>query len=229
MYSIKLTNVRVWDRICCPLRERQQASVLFAMCRPSGFCAYVATAAILIFLSTVADSNACPAKQDLTLTPEAKGREVVEAAVKKIQESGIFPDDNGFLRRIAYVESRDGEHPDTFREGYHGGIWQVDKGGFAATQDTNSHRKLKRRFDEIQEKFGLDWTTVRYEKLREPLYSALAARLYLVTKEPPIPLSSEIEKQAQYWKDHYNTPAGAGTVQDFIDRVKELNDKMKQG
>ena len=29
------------------------------------------------------------------------------------------------MRRLAYVESRDGLDTDTYREDYHGGIWQV--------------------------------------------------------------------------------------------------------
>ena len=32
---------------------------------------------------------------------------------------------NGFLRRVAYVETKFGMDEDTFRDGYHGGIWQV--------------------------------------------------------------------------------------------------------
>ena len=36
-----------------------------------------------------------------------------------------FSEDKLFLRRLAYVESSDGSNPDTFRSGYHGGIWQV--------------------------------------------------------------------------------------------------------
>ncbi len=65
------------------------------------------------------------AAQDLTRVPEAQGAAVVEASVAQITGSGIFPADNNFLRRIACVESRDGTHPNTYRNGYYGGIWQV--------------------------------------------------------------------------------------------------------
>lgn len=62
---------------------------------------------------------------DKTLLPNAHGPDVVEAVVNIIRESCLFADDRRFLRRLAYVESRDGSAPKTFRAGYYGGIWQV--------------------------------------------------------------------------------------------------------
>ena len=37
----------------------------------------------------------------------------------------IFPDDRLFLRRMAYVASRDGLDSATYSAGQNGGIWQV--------------------------------------------------------------------------------------------------------
>ena len=65
------------------------------------------------------------ARNDQTVTPEAHGPEVVEMTVDRIEAACIFSEDKLLLRRLAYVESSDGKHPDTFRSGYHGGIWQV--------------------------------------------------------------------------------------------------------
>ena len=62
---------------------------------------------------------------DATMEPGNSGHDVVEMTVDRILSSCIFPDDKGFLRRLAYVESSDGMHPGTYREDYHGGIWQV--------------------------------------------------------------------------------------------------------
>ena len=62
---------------------------------------------------------------DRTREPNTSGEDVVKATLRQIQESNIFPNDNSFLRRLAYVESKDGTDPDTYRNGYHGGIWQV--------------------------------------------------------------------------------------------------------
>ena len=52
--------------------------------------------------------------------------------------------------------------------------------------------------------------------LTKPLYSGIAARLYLGNVAKPIPLT--LQGQATYWKLHYNR-GGNGTEQDFIDRV----------
>ena len=50
---------------------------------------------------------------------------MVEAVVDRIEASCIFSDDKQYMRRLAYVESSDGTHPKTYRDGYDGGIWQV--------------------------------------------------------------------------------------------------------
>ena len=64
-------------------------------------------------------------KVDDTRRPGAKGAEVVESVVNLIDAACIFPEDKLFLRRLAYIESSDGNDPKTYRENYHGGIWQV--------------------------------------------------------------------------------------------------------
>ena len=51
---------------------------------------------------------------DLITTPKQKGLLVVTSVVKLIQNSRIFPIDYNFLRRIAYVESKDGNDRNTF-------------------------------------------------------------------------------------------------------------------
>jgi len=56
--------------------------------------------------------------------------------------------------------------------------------------------------------------------IRRPLYSAIAARLKLSLVKDPIP--STVEEQAKYWKEHYNTIAGAGTAAKFIEDVRHM-------
>ena len=79
----------------------------------------------VLCLCSLALVTLCVAQHDDTLTPGAKGADVVEATLTRIESACIFPDDKLLMRRMAYVESSDGEHPDTYRDGYHGGIWQV--------------------------------------------------------------------------------------------------------
>ena len=166
----------------------------------------------------------CEAVDD-TLTPGARGADVVRAVVGKIEDSNIFPSDNQLLRRIAYVESKDGTDGNTYRSGYYGGIWQVDEVGFRDTQDASSHPALTAKFQKIQEFFGIDWSQFQWEDLRKPLYSGLAARLRLSNVFAPIPMASDIRAQGQYWKTYYNTPAGAGTVDKFVEDVEALLEK----
>ena len=159
---------------------------------------------------------------DKALIPGASGTDVVRSIVERIQRSNIFPPDNQLLRRIAYVESKDGTDGRTYREDYYGGIWQVDLIGFRATQDTQSHPGLRRKFEQIQEICGINWQQVQWQDLRKPLYSGLAARLFLSNVPDPIPAASDIHAQGQYWKVHYNSASGAGLVQRFEREVRAL-------
>ena len=162
--------------------------------------------------------------RDTTRIPGSSGTTVVQATVALIQESGIFPDDHQLLRRIAWVESKDGTDSQTYRQGYHGGIWQVDLIGFRDTQDTTSHPGLVSKFREIQGRFNIDWRSVQWEDLRKPLYSGLAARLFLSNVAESIPLASDVAGQASYWKRHYNTESGAGTEARFVEDVMGLEE-----
>lgn len=63
------------------------------------------------------------ADEQLIYTPKAKGADVVEAVISKIDASCIFPDFKLFLRRLAYVESKDGNSLGFLVP--RGGIWKV--------------------------------------------------------------------------------------------------------
>jgi receptor-type tyrosine-protein phosphatase Q len=150
-------------------------------------------------------------------TPGASGSKVVNKAVKKVEAT--LGGTNELLERTAFVESMHGKHPNTYRDGYHGGIWQVDEIGFKDTQDVRSHPGLTAKFAKIERDFGIDWSKVKYEDLRKPLYSAIAARLKYSNVESAIPPSNQLYKQAEYWKKYYNTQSGKGTVKKFVYRI----------
>ena len=159
---------------------------------------------------------------DRTLVPEASGADVVRATVNKIQD--VFgTDDHQFLRRIAFVESKDGTDSSTYRSGYHGGIWQVDEVEFLGTQDNASN--LTQGYKMISEAFGIDWpTTVRWNDLRIPLYSAIAARLILLNISEAIPC--DIRGQAMYWQTRYNRYDAAAN--NFSTGIADLNEGKPQ-
>ncbi len=158
--------------------------------------------------------------QDLTLQEGSSGSAVVAAALARIQLSNIFVKDNEMLRRIAYVETRDGADSDTYREGYHGGIWAVNEALFQDTQDVASHPALTAVFQQIDSVFAISWNTVEWNDLRKPLYSALAARIYLFNVPESIPSVVSVQSQAEYWRRNYNT---AGSTTAFVSAVNQLD------
>lgn len=48
------------------------------------------------------------------------------------------------------------------------------------------------------------------------LYQILLARLHYWRVAAPLPAADDIPAQAAYWKQFYNTPAGQGTVRDYL-------------
>jgi hypothetical protein len=47
-------------------------------------------------------------------------------------------------------------------------------------------------------------------------YAAAMCRVHYYRKSQPLPESNDIKGLAAYWKKHYNTVHGAGTVEEFI-------------
>ncbi|KAJ6644147.1 hypothetical protein Bhyg_09113 [Pseudolycoriella hygida] len=158
------------------------------------------------------------------LVSEGKGEDVVCDTIAKIKQSGIFADDANIMRRIAYAESLFGTHPNTYRSGYNGGIWQVDKIGFEDAKDIQSHPNLGKLWSKIEILLNKQRNNIKWEDLRKPLFSGVFARirLYLV----PSAIPSDINGQAAYWKKYYNSAAGAGTVAGFVNKVNDMNNKF---
>ena len=148
----------------------------------------------------------------------ANGTAVVLLSIAHIQQAAIFSDDNEILRRIAYAETRDGSDLDTYSEGNYGGIWAVSEVAFENSKDT-SMPLLALKHKQIIQQFGIDWLFVPMNELRKPFYSALAARLVLYAAPRAIPSDTDIEAQAQFWRENYNS---AGSLDDFIGATNEL-------
>jgi len=164
---------------------------------------------------------------DLTKTPEKTGTEIVETVVDRIARAGIFGNDYGYIRRVCWVETKDGaDAAKTFREGYHGGLWQVDEKFFLQTKDTSTYPILLEKYELIKSNFDIDWTTVKWEDLRAPLYCVLAASLYMFTRKEPIPLS--IEEQAEFHKKNYEKPDDSDYNETFVEAVSVL-ETIKEG
>ena len=151
---------------------------------------------MLLFATIATKSNG---STDLTRVPDAYGREVAMACMQLIEKSGTFSDDYNLMRRIAWVESQYGENAFTYVPGssFHGGIWGINEASFNATKTSELVASQA-----IQQSFQIDWSLVVWEDLRKPLYSALAARIYLdvmVLASNDLLLNSTVDQLA-LWK-----------------------------
>ena len=151
--------------------------------------------------------------QNLTIQDAASGSEATLLSIGSVHQSGVFGDDKEMLRRIAYTETRDGTKSNTYRLGYHGGIWAVDEDNFLKTKNTTRYTRLPARFQQIRLHFGIDWRTVQWRELRKPLFSALAARLVLYIAPATIPSADNLTAQGQFWVAHYNSSGDASTFE----------------
>ena len=159
---------------------------------------------------------------EAVLEEGAKGTAVVLLSIAHIQQAAIFPDDNEMLRRIAYVETRDGSDSDTYSEGNYGGIWAVNEDAFENTKDT-SNALLALKHEQIAQQFGIDWGRVEFSELRKPIYSALAARLVLFAAPRAIPSRTDVAAQAQFWRENYDFGRCSS---DFIGATNKLQGTM---
>ena len=60
------------------------------------------------------------------------------------------------------------------------------------------------------------------------MYGAAVCRLCYYRKAEALPEAGDIEGQGHYWKTHYNTPLGKGTVTKYVYKVQKiLKEKRK--
>ena len=147
------------------------------------------------------------------------GIDVVKSVTFRFKYSGWEADYNVLLllKRIALVESDFGRDPETFRPGYYGGIWQVDEDVFNSTKNIIAYSQLRGKHDEIMRIFGIDWVNdITWQDLVKPLYSAIAAQLYLCNNPAPIP--TNLQEQADYWEMNYTS--SNKTAEEFVELVQ---------
>ena len=59
------------------------------------------------------------------------------------------------------------------------------------------------------------------------MYGAAVCRLCYYRKPDALPEAGDIEGQAAFWKQHYNTPLGKGTVTKYVYEVQNFSKKCK--
>ena len=184
-------------------------------------------AQLVTLLVLVASKLICVSSQNTEDDPVfqdgVNGSAVVLLAVARIQQSGAFGNDNDMLRRLAYVETRDGALPDTFRVGYNGGLWAVDEDPFLQTKNTVLNNRLPVKLQQVEQLLGINWQSVQWMDLRKPIYSALAARLILFTANSAVPSTSDLEAQGRFWIQYYNP---GGDLSEFISLSSGLQGRL---
>lgn len=85
------------------------------------------------------------------------------------------------------------------------------------------NRNMKLR-DKILKELGVDISLVEWDDLRyNDFLSLLFTRLFYRLKGDPIPKT--IEERAAYWKLHYNTKLGKGTVEHYLEMNRKYGIK----
>ncbi|KAL8562359.1 hypothetical protein ACOMHN_066073 [Nucella lapillus] len=145
--------------------------------------------------------------QDATRQPGTAGPQVVEAVINLIRESCVFPNNRLLLRRFAFMVTNDGQNAGTYRPGFDGGIWAVSESAFRGTQND---ARLAAYYQDIVSRFGIAWNSLQWSDLRKPLFSGLAAALYMVqTFGDNVPVG--VERQAAWYQQAFypNDPMAA--------------------
>uniref|UniRef100_UPI0040473910 hypothetical protein n=1 Tax=Aliarcobacter sp. TaxID=2321116 RepID=UPI0040473910 len=91
------------------------------------------------------------------------------------------------------------------------GITQFDKLPFDDVKNRNMKLKEKILKDLKVDISLIEWDDLRYN----PFLALLFTRLHYRLKGDPIPKT--IEERAAYWKLHYNTEKGKGTIEHYLE------------
>lgn len=166
----------------------------------------------LLLSHLLQESLSCDSCLDLTRTDGSTGEAVVVACVRLVRESNVFSEDHGTLRRIAYAETLDGTALPS-----NGGIWAVSKEAFESTQNQSISSTI---LADVEAVFHITWSTVVYEQdLGKPLYSALAARIFIQQLQDSGQNTSSVDDQIILWTNHYTSSAHANS-DTYLDAVE---------
>ncbi|XP_060078237.1 uncharacterized protein LOC132557733 [Ylistrum balloti] len=164
----------------------------------------------------------CNGQSDLTMQERTFGSAVVQAVTDRIRDSCIYSDDRLFIRRLAIVQSDDGEMSTTYRPGYNGGIWQIDEAKFISTRSCGSSA-IYQECGLILSKFNITWSSVQWTDLLKPLYSGLAASLYLKLQGAD-PAPGDVAGQASLWKTYFQPSQDVATYTTKVQKAESETD-----
>lgn len=144
------------------------------------------------------------------LKSKAQIFEVVDRTCEVLGNGGNDNADR-LLLRTAATETQFGTFPDSHPLTKGVGLFQHD---LIALRDIKLNST--EHFDVIEHELGYIMPNILLEDLAyNPELSAICARLTYMRVPAAIPIG--LEAQGKYWKEHYNTVAGKGSVKHFIE------------
>lgn len=147
------------------------------------------------------------------LVSKLQALEIAKAVCSAIGGNPLVAD---LLIETAAAETLLGEYRDPTPYGAGTGVTQVDKGTFDWLKGRYKGHTIA---SQIYSAFGITLSRVSYLELEtSPLLSFIFCRLRYYTVPDPIP--SNRAGRAEYWKRHYNTSAGKGTPEEYLERCE---------
>lgn len=174
------------------------------------------------------------ARFDGTLTPERNGSSVVRAVIAKIDASEVFNDSTWwqstserplvkiFLRRMAYVETEDGNRNSV------GGIWDITEEIFRMTQTYVARSQSIRQNLMNSPILKIDWHNIVYTDMTVPMYSGLAVALYLdklILDEGRQILPTNLYQLYRLW--NYFGEGASGNTRSWEEGVRDLENNER--
>lgn len=105
------------------------------------------------------------------------------------------------------------------------GVAQVDKGTFEWLQGKYGNHPIA---DKLAEHFNIHLGRIVYQELEiSPLVCLIFCRLRYWTVSKPIPRTQP--ERASYWKVFYNSSAGKGTPEEYLERCKACQVDLVMG
>lgn len=93
----------------------------------------------------------------------------------------------------------------------HDDIW----GNFLKYKDSSPYTKI---LNDLTRPYSHN-AEILYWNIR---YAALMCRIHYLRMPGALPDADDIRGLGEYWKQHYNTPKGAGTVEEFVDNYQRF-------
>lgn len=99
------------------------------------------------------------------------------------------------------------------------GVFQMEP----RTEDDiwDNYLEYKPSLASMVREFGVNFAKPEMDLKANLVYQIIMARLHYLRIKEPLPDANDVEKLAAYWKRHYNTRLGKGTVAKAIEKYNE--------